>query len=450
MSGKLSRTVLATYSVPMIGVNFALVLVMVYFPKYSIDVLLIPPATVGLLFGLARIWDAVSDPFAGYLSDRTSTRFGRRRPWIGASLVPLSLFTWMCWSPPASLEGTALVAWMAVSILGFNTAVTVFLVPHQALGAELTSDARERTGVFGIRQWAGIVGAALAMVGGVTAINSAEDQRAAATGVALVTIAILVVTVTLAAVRLREPEAHRGRGGGSPFASFGDVFRNPHARVLLAMIFVEHMGSGAVMVAMPFFVEYVIGDPTGTALGIVFGFYTGTQLLVIPLWVRLARSIGSKRTWLVGICVQATGYLTIFSLVGEGDLWLMCGLTCFSAAGNASGTVMGSSMLADVVDSDDLETGERKEGAYYSGYTLLLKGSSGVMAMAAGGVLTATGFVPNGVQAADTQFAIRALITLVPAGCVMTGALVLTRYRLTEVEHAEIQEQLARRSRGAP
>lgn len=444
MNTALSRTLVATYSLPMIGANFALVLVMVYFPKYSIDTLLIAPATVGLVFGLARIWDAISDPFAGYLSDRTNTRIGRRRPWIAASILPLAWFTWMCWHPPSTLEGGALVAWMTISILGFNTAITVFLVPHQALGAELSEETHVRTRLFGVRQLAATVGAGLAMVGGVGTINAADDPRAAASLVALITIAVFVGTAAIAAVRLREPAGHRDRGGTSPYTSFGDVLRNPHARVILGVILVDNMGTGGVMVAMAFFVDYVIGVPEG--IGLVFAFFIVSQLLAISAWVRLSRAIGKKRTWYTGVGVQTMGYLGVFFLVGEGDLWAMCALICFTAAGSVCASVMGSAILADVIDWDEFATGERKEGTYYAGYTLLYKSSSGVMAMVAGSALSAVEFAPNQVQDSDTQLVIRALVTLVPGAFILMGALLLTRFRLTEGEHARIKRELGLRA----
>jgi Na+/melibiose symporter-like transporter len=222
------------------------------------------------------------------------------------------------------------------------------------------------------------------------------------------------------------------------------VLRNPHARVMLGMILVDNMGTGASMVAMPFFVDYGIGMPEGIEL--VFAFYTGAQLLTLPAWVRLSRAIGKKRTWFACVGVQAMGYLSVFFLVGEGSLWTMCALICFTAAGSVCGGVMGSAILADVVDWDELTTGERKEGTYYAGYTLLTKGSSGLMAMAAGWSLSVVGFAPNQVQDADTQLVIRALITLVPGACILTGALLLTRFRLTEDEHTRILVELALRA----
>lgn len=445
---ELPRALVATYCLPMLGVNFAMVLVIAYITKYSIDVLLIAPATVGFIFGLGRIWDAISDPLVGYWTDRTTTRFGRRRPWLIGALVPFVVFTWMCWSPPESLTGTGLVIWMVIAIFGFNTASTLFLVPHQALGAEISTSGHGRTQLFGARQLVATVGSALALVLGTGAINGAENPREVATWIALATIVACILTIVPSTIALRERPDYQGRGGKSPFTAFGDVLRNPHARLLLGMIFIEHMGSGASMVLSPFFMDYIIGMPRG--IGVIYLFYTGTQLAVIPLWVRLARSIGKKNTWMTGLVVAVVGYSLLYGFVGEGDLYLMCFVVVLTGAASACGTVIGSSILADVIDWDELETGERKEGTYYSGYALLYKGSSGIMAMLAGWALAASGFEPNQVQSEDTQYVIRSLMTLVPGGCTLFGLFILSRFRLTESAHADVQAQLeARRQQSA-
>ena len=101
-------------------------LVNLYIMKFSTDVLLIAPAVMGVIFSISRIWDAVSDPVAGYLSDRTTFKFGRRRTWILVSFVPISLGFLAVFSPPASMEGQALDTWMMFAILGFYSAMTLF------------------------------------------------------------------------------------------------------------------------------------------------------------------------------------------------------------------------------------------------------------------------------------------------------------------------------------
>ena len=129
-----------------------------YLFKYSTDVLLIAPGVMGLLYGISRIWDAISDPLIGRLSDRTKSRFGRRRSWIFASIPATSAAFIMLWAPPAALGPFALAVWLGAALLLFSTAQTMFSVPHYALGVEMTDAYHERTRVFGIRQLMGGLG----------------------------------------------------------------------------------------------------------------------------------------------------------------------------------------------------------------------------------------------------------------------------------------------------
>ena len=127
-------------------------LVMVMYMNFATDVLLVAPATIGAIFFASKLWDAVSDPLVGFLSDRTKLRFGRRRSWMLASSIPVAGFSIMLWAPPMGLSETQLVLWIGVAIFGFYTAYTAFYVPHLALGAELSFEVRDRNRVYGSRQ----------------------------------------------------------------------------------------------------------------------------------------------------------------------------------------------------------------------------------------------------------------------------------------------------------
>lgn len=215
--------------------------------------------------------------------------------------------------------------------------------------------------------------------------------------------------------------------------------------MLLVMIFIEHAGTGASMVVSPFTYKYVLMQPY--AAGEIFKWYVGSSLVSLALWLPLSRKIGKKQTWMIGLIAGIAGYIMVFML-GEGEVTWMKAAVVLTGACSACGTVIGSSILADVIDADELETGDRKEGAYYSAYTFLYKASSGVMASITGFVLAGVGYVASQpVQTESVRLAIRSLHGLIPVVTMLVGAIILTQFSLTEEKHEEIRKKLeARRS----
>lgn len=440
----LSRASLAVYAAPMLGVGAVVASVNGYFAKYAADVLLAAPGAVGLVFGLSKLWDAISDPVVGSWSDRSGHRWGRRRPLMLVSAPLIAMSIWMLWSPPQALHGPKLVAWLAVSMVSLNTATTLFLVPHQALGAELSSRSHLRTRIFAWRQQATMVGAAVALVGGVRALTASQDPRWLAARLALGLGAFCVVVVLGATLHLRERSDFQGRGGTGVIRSLRDIWGNPHARILFSASFIDQLGNGALMVLSPFLMDYVVGLPEHTAtLFAVFGVST---LSSVPLWLAMAARIGKRRTWQAALALAGFGY-ALMTIVGPGQILLVCAASACAGSGISAGFVIGNSLVADVIDYDELETGERKEGAYSSVMSFLAKTSSGVMAMVAGLALQWADFESNAPQSPVTLGVIRALSGAVPLlGNVIAFGL-LSRFRLDESEHTRVQRALAMRSR---
>jgi len=248
---------LLVYGLPSLFVSFTFMLVLVYLMKYATDVLLVPAVVMGVLFGLSRVSDAVLDPVAGYLSDRTRSRLGRRRSWLLASALPLGATFVMLWSPPSHLEGVALAVWMGVGVFAYHVATTLFSIPHEALGAELTTSYHDRTRIFGVRHIVGTLGSLLAL-GGMWLLMEAEDPRTTAFALALAIGAAFALSTLLAVIRLREPAQHQGRGGRNPWRAFADVWRNPHARLLLLVFGIENFGTAILSVMTASLKKYVL------------------------------------------------------------------------------------------------------------------------------------------------------------------------------------------------
>ncbi len=437
------------YGLPGAPVAFTFMLTGVYLLKFATDVLLVAPQVMGTLFGLSRLWDAVSDPLAGYLSDRTRSRLGRRRSWLLASAPVVALGFAMVWSPPLGLEGSVLALWVGAGVFLYFTGTTLFSIPHDSLGAELSTDHHDRTRVFGIKTAVGQTGTVVAL-GAMWALIASDDPRALASRLVVLVGLVIIGVMVFAVTRLRERSEYQGRGGSDLRNAFRDVLANPHARPLLFVFFIENFGTANLGLLAPFVLEYVLDMEDLTAPFIATYFLT--SLLFIPVWISLSRRFGKKRLWLASLSILTVAFSSLF-LVQPGDYVLMCSLGLLAGVGGGCGQVVGPSVQADVIDFDELRTGQRKEGAYFAVWNFMRKSAYGMAAMAAGTMLGAIGFEANAVQGEGTRVAMKLLFSVLPGACFLLATLAFLRFRLDETEHAairrELEERALRSARGA-
>ncbi len=435
---------LLAYALPVAPATFLFVLTIVYFIKFATDVLLVPPGAIATIFGLSRIWDAVSDPVAGFLSDATRASFGRRRTWILGSALPMALTAWMVWSPPRELEGLPLLVWLTVGIFGFSTAFTAFEVPHNALGAELSEDSQARGVIFGVRAWLFTIGSYSALTLGIATIRTADDPRLAASWLLGAVGLLAIGVISTGVLRLKERADYSHRGSKSPFRAYRDVLRNPHARVLLLVIFIEYLGTGGSVVMITYVFDYVLEAANYTEINFLI---VGVSMFAsVPVWMALARRMDRKHVWRIAMACSAlgVGMQFLFGLSGSAVGFVTASIA-FGFGGSAN-NVLGSAVLADVVDYDELETGERKEGAYFASWHFMRKTVQGLMLVVAGLALEWSGFQPNTEQTELASMTILVVATLVPCVGYLLAIVVFSRYRLTAPVHAEIRAELDRRT----
>ena len=442
-SAKSSETIslitLIDYNIPTIGVGFMFFLVSLYLMKFATDILLISPVMMGFIFGFSRIWDALTDPLAGYLSDRTNFSMGRRRPWMIAS-APFVCFSFiMIWYQPVELSVEFSSLWIAVAVLLFYSAMTAFNVPHHSLGAELSPNYHERTKVFGVRHmvWnCGSLLALLAMHQLIVGNNPKKDAFDIALIAGLITFALIIWTV----FRTQERKEYQGRGEKNPLTAFSDVLRNKHAVLLLVVFFIENLGFATIGILTPYVAEYVVLRPERTAIYILT--YLVPCILSVPVWISLSKRIGKKKTWLISMVLTGFGFGGMFFLsAGADTLILLLAFVCGVGAG--SGAAMAPSIQSDVIDYDEYLTGKRKEGTYFASWNLVFKTATGITFMITGFVLGASGFVPNQDQTDSTKLAILVLYALFPFFCYLIGGLILTRFSLNESAHQKIRQALS-------
>jgi GPH family glycoside/pentoside/hexuronide:cation symporter len=441
--GGLPLATLAWYGLPGAGVTFAYTLILVAFMKFATDVLYASAAAVGAVMLVSKAWDAVSDPLAGYLSDGTRSRLGRRKPWMLGSALPLAVFFAMLWMPPAGLEGGALIAWISVAIFGFYTAYTGFEVPHLSLGAELTDDARERNRIYGARQLLKSVGLVLAFGVGVKMLDT-PDARAHAGPLAIAAGAITALSLW-ASVRALPPERqeYAGRGARNPLRAVRDVWGNRLARIVLLVYFIESLGMGGIGVLTLYVIEYVIEMPGNAHWFLLL--YTGATITAIPVWVRLGRRFEKRRLWMFSMGQGFVGFGMLVFLE-PGAWWIMAASSLLAGTAGACGPTIGTSLKADVIDVDEYRTGERKEGAYFAAWSFVHKLSAGVMLGVVGLVLDAVGFVPNEVQTVEVRRWMLFLMGGMPMIGYGIGMWIFRSFDLSRDEHARIRAEIDARA----
>ena len=234
-----------------------------------------------------------------------------------------------------------------------------------------------------------------------------------------------------------------GRGAKSPIAAMRDVWSNPHARLLLFVYFIEYLGVGGVATMAPFLTEYVLMKPD--ALPIVLAAYAVPSLISIPFWVWLGNRYEKKQAWMTAMIVAATGFGGLL-FVSQGAVIYTA--MCFTVAGigHGCGNILGQSLKADIIDYDELKTGERKEGAYFAAWNFMHKLGIGLMVGAVGISLDVAGFVPNGEQTETVKTVMVVLIAAIPFVGYLVGIAAFSRFRLYRADHDAVRSGLAQRA----
>ncbi|EAW30219.1 sugar transporter, glycoside-pentoside-hexuronide (GPH):cation symporter family protein [marine gamma proteobacterium HTCC2143] len=447
-----SRLQLLWYGLPATATGYMMTFMGLYLLKFSTDTLLISPAVMGLLFGLSRIWDAVSDPLVGFLSDRTSSRLGRRRSWMAGGVVPAALLFIMLFSSPIYLSGNDQIIWIGISIFAFYTAMTCILVPHYSLGAEISRDADGRNKLFGTRHAFETVGAILALVavGWLTVVerNGFAAIRSTAEVLSWLAGAVLAISVIVMVQRTRESESTTESdktgvdrssnsdptypSGAGVFSAYQNIWRNPHARLIMWVTFIEYNGIAVISATCLYVAQYVMGN---IMLGpVIIITYLLASTFSVPLWIRLSRRYGKVKLWLYAMVFTAPSFGAMFTLAfiesPSIQLGLMIVLALASGLASGCSNTIGPSLLSDVIDADELKTGERKEGAYFALWNFAKKGATGVTLMVTGLALSWAGFIPNEEQSRLVELTLCALIGLFPLTCYIAGSILFSRFSL--------------------
>jgi sugar (glycoside-pentoside-hexuronide) transporter len=438
---RLSSKQLLNYGFPAFGISIMLVAQTVYLPIFYTDTLLLGARLLGFAFLTGKIWDAVTDPLVGYLSDRTRSRWGRRRPYFLLSSFPLAVIFFFIWSPQAS-SNTGLFVHLLILYLIFYTFWTVFSVPYISLGAELSPDYHDRTRLFGARQILGLAGAVIGTVL-FDFIRFTDDLRK---GYSLLAGAVGLFTMTLILIMfrgIRENPDFQTREPISFFAGLKTTFRNRAFLILLIVFLLLMVGGSFLYPLTPYIAKYVVGLPKLVRYVVLC--YIGGAAVSVYLWVTMARRIGKNKTLTISMLIASVAYfLAVTYHQGTWLRWLI--LATVAGTGFGCALTIAPSIAADVIDSDELETGRRREGGFFGVWTFVEKSIVG-LAVPIGLIgLHLFGYEPNVEQTPRVILGMKLLYCILPGTCHVAAALIFQKFPITPEVHARIRDELDRRN----
>ncbi len=437
------------YGTPNLAGAALIIPILINMPKFYADVVMVPLGFLAIAIALARSLDAISDPVVGWFSDRTRTRWGRRRPYIFVGAPLCAVAFWALMSPPAHLQGREAGLWFGVSFILFFIFHTLFILPYYALGPELTLDYNDRSSLFGIREAFTILGTIIAAgAPGLLMHGLGWTDRQVFSRLGITFAIALVTLFWMLAARVRERPEFATREANPLVPGVRRALRNRPFSILLGTYAVGSISGLIPATLLPFYNAYVIQPKNPTLwLSVLLLGYFGVGFLCLPLWLAAARRFGKLPTWLASFGVGVSGGSAMFFL-GKGDIHVLMALICWSGAGFGAGLFLGPSMQADVIDYDEFHTGRRREAQYGAFWSILPKFIAIPSAAIPIAILASLGYVPNAAQPPQVLLAIRAIFALGPASCSILSFLIAMRYPISEKIHRAIREGIDRHSRG--
>ncbi len=437
---KLSIRVKLGYGVCDLGGNLFFTVLAFLLMNYLTDTVGLAAGLAGIAIMIGKFWDAVTDPMAGYLSDRTTHRWGRRRPWIFYGSVPLALTMILMFTNPGLTSQGLLFLWASVAFCLLCTAYTAVNIPYNSLTPELTQDYHERTSLNGYRFGFAVIGTLVGAGAALPLVNMFSSKSVGYSVMGTSFGVIMLVTALITFAFVREPEVERKTSSLGFFATYIKVFKNrPYVLILLAYA-VHVMGLTVVSSTVIYYFKYIHNSEAVTTLAMLL--LLVTAMLFIPVSVILSKRIGKKAVYSAGLLIMAAGVMVLFFLGHLQPVGFSLGVMVFAGIGMGFTYALPYAIVPDAVEYDYLLSGERKEGAFYGIWTFGLKIGQAVSLAIVGGVLSLTGYVPDIAQGESALLGIRLLIGPIPAVIMVGAAVILYFYPITEERYKEICIQI--------
>ncbi|ATP17135.1 MULTISPECIES: MFS transporter [Sphingobium] len=435
---RLRLTGFASIAVPIAGAGLPLALFVpqLYATQFGLSL-----ATIGFIFLLGRIWDVSADPLVGALSDRTRSRFGRRRPWIAAGGLLFGLSSALLFFPPAALVTPA---YLGAALFFFYLGWSMIEIPASAWAGELSRHYHGRTRVVSYQALLRAIGLLAVLV-----LPTILDQVEPGNGtlklqlVGGFIIATLIPSLALTLFSVPEPPVPATPPVRQSFwRATSVIFSDRLLLRVLASDAVVTAGQSIRASLIVFFAVWYMGLPAWASGLYLLQFIFGVA--AAPIWLRIGTRIGKRQAAISGEIAQAAiniGLLFVF----PGGLPLLLALTIAQGLTQGSGNLMLRAMVADVADAHRLRTGHDRTGLFFSVFALSAKLGPAIGIGIALPLIAWLGFAAGPHNDATALEGLKTVFALGPALAHIIATLIIWRFPLDEAAHAEIRRALDQR-----
>ncbi|NEP60857.1 MAG: MFS transporter [Symploca sp. SIO2G7] len=443
MSTRLSFKTKFTYGIGELGTAIPIGLAIFYLLFFLTEVVGLSPKLAGTVLLIGRVWDAVNDPVIGWLSDRTRSRWGRRYPWLVLGALPLGFFTFMLWLVPPLESQTSLFIYYVLMAAGGYTAFSVIILPMVAIATELTPDYDERTGIMSVRSAANIIGSVVGLLLAQIIFALVENTRRQYVILGGVSGSVIVVAIFVCvigtygqyrSVMRQQPELSPHPMG----RQLRKVFQNRAFRWVMGLYLCSWVGVQVTAAMLPFLVTdwMQLNEQHFTQMAIAV---QGSSVVLLPFWLWVTKRTSKQGVYFAGAPLALTG-VCFLGLVQPGQIGLMYVSGLVTGAGLSTFYLVPFAMLPDVIDDEELRTGERQEGIFISLMVFLQKVGVAIAIFLSGWLLDWADHIGP-----DTRLlVIRLIASALPSLLIFGGLYCVYRYPLSRRAHHRIRLQLER------
>ena len=419
----------------------------------------------GILFFLPRIFDSITDPIMGFISDNTRSKWGRRRHYILIGAIIMGISFGLMWQlhleDGLTYNFTYFLIWSLVFYLG----LTIFSVPYVAMGYEMSDDFHERTDIMAIAQWIGQWAWVIApwfwvvmydpdWFGGGAAITTRSLGIWVGVIFAILAMApaFFIKSKSTKNDKSLTPLTVRTIGGSLKqiIKNFNEAFKIDAFKKLCFSTFLIYNAFNVVAGFSFFIVVYYLFNGDAVAAGIwptLLGSVgaLATTFLVIPIVARMSKTLGKKRAFMISQGISVIGYVMLWFLFVPGKPYLFLFALPFFSFGIGSLFTLMMSMTSDIIDIDELNTGKRREGVFGAIYWWMVKFGFAIAGLLTGAIMSFVGFVPDTVNSEVSITGIRLFYSGLPILGTLGAMLIMRSYDHTEKKALEISAELAKR-----